>query len=129
MSYYKEVRQLKIISIPVTLKLQYWNALACYLLPITQQEDEDTHGVQCWRAVLVQIVMTIASKQVIGQANSYKNPNKERKINFTPAEKYALEQLLYNEQLDNLYLSIIFQDIINQFDAFDTNNGNAPIRI
>jgi len=129
MSYYKEIKRIQAIPIPVKLKLKYWNTLACYLLPITQNEDDDTYGVKCWRAVLVQIIVKIASKQIIGEKDIYKNPHKERKINFTPAQKHALKQLLYNEELDNLYLSIIFQDVINQFDAFDTNNGNAPIKI
>lgn len=118
-SYYQQIRQVKIVKVPVKMELRYWLSFAGYVMPFAKDEEFDRYPNKCWKATLAQVLIKIGAKQ-----EKYgRNLHKEIQISLTPAEKFALEELLYDAGIADMYLSMICQQLINQIDAFEVNQG------
>lgn len=117
MSYYQAIEQIKVLNIPIKLTLKDWIYLAKVLLPFSAPESEDDFIQKGWRAALIQIIIKIGKRQ----SKFWQNENQNCKILLTPTEKYALEELLYNDNQIDIYLSTVFYDIKIQLEQFDSN--------
>jgi len=119
MNYYQEVKQIKTVKIPLSFKLKDWSILGKWLLPYSAPEKNDDKVQSCWKSALAQIIIKISAKQE-------KSTNKVYIIKLSPAEKYALEELLFNVKQDDVYLMLLTQEAIRQLDYFDCNQKRIP---
>jgi hypothetical protein len=117
MSYYEAIEQIRVLNIPIKLSLKHWLLLAKYLLPFSASEPSDDFIQRGWQAALIQIIIKISKRQ----QKFWQDENKKYSIRLTPTEKYALEELLYNDEHTDIYLSTVFYQIKIQLEKFDSN--------
>ena len=117
MTYYQAIEQIKVLNIPIKLSLKHWIYLAKYLLPFSASEPSDDFIQRAWQAALIQIIIKISKRQ----QKFWQNEDKKYSIQLTPTEKYALEELLYNDEQTDIYLNTIFYQIKIQLEQFDNN--------
>jgi len=117
MSYYQAIEQIQVINIPIKLTLKDWIYLAKILLPFSAPEPEDDFIQKGWKATLIQIIIKISKRQ----SKFWQDEDRKSKILLTPTEKYALEELLYNDSQIDIYLSTVFYEIKVQLEQFDSN--------
>lgn len=119
MTYYKQIQQIQVAKIPIKLKLKDWIYLVRTLLYYAAPEPDDDFIQSCWRAAIVQIIIKIGKKE----QKQWQGLDQEKQytIQLTPTEKYTLEELLYNERNQDIYLSTVFYQIKLQLEQFDSN--------
>jgi hypothetical protein len=117
MSYYESIELIKVLNIPIKLSLKHWIYLAKYLLPFSAPEPSDDFIQKGWQAALIQIIIKISKRQ----QKFWQDEDKKYSIRLTPTEKYALEELLYNDEHTDIYLSTVFYQIKIQLEKFDSN--------
>ncbi|WP_052599926.1 hypothetical protein [Aureispira sp. CCB-QB1] len=122
MTYYQAIEQIKVLHIPIKLTLKDWIYLAKMLLPFSAPEPSDDFIQKGWRAALIQIIIKISKRQ----EKHWQNEAKIYRIQLTPTEKYALEELLYNDDPSDLYLRTIFYEIKVQLEHFDQHKKRIP---
>ena len=122
MTYYQAIEQIKVLHIPIKLTLKDWIYLAKMLLPFSAPEPSDDFIQKGWRAALIQIIIKISKRQ----EKHWQNEAKIYRIQLTPTEKYALEELLYNDHQIDIYLSTIFYEIKVQLEQFDQHKKRIP---
>lgn len=117
MSYYEAIEQIRVLNIPIKLSLKHWIYLAKYLLPFSAPAPDDDFIQKGWQAALIQIIIKISKRQ----QKFWQDEDKKYSIRLTPTEKYALEELLYNDEHTDIYLSTVFYQIKIQLEKFDSN--------
>ena len=122
MTYYQAIEQIKVLHIPIKLTLKDWIYLAKMLLPFSAPEPADDFIQKGWRAALIQIIIKISKRQ----EKHWQNKERKYTISLTPTEKYALEELLYNDHQIDIYLSTIFYEIKVQLEQFDQHKKRIP---
>lgn len=122
MTYYQAIEQIQVLTIPIQLSLKDWIFLAKMLLPFSAPEPSDDFIQKGWRAALIQIIIKISKRQ----EKHWQNEAKIYRIQLTPTEKYALEELLYNDDPSDLYLRTIFYEIKVQLEHFDQHKKRIP---
>ena len=122
MTYYQAIEQIQVLTIPIQLSLKDWIFLAKMLLPFSAPEPADDFIQKGWRAALIQIIIKISKRQ----EKHWQNEAKIYRIQLTPTEKYALEELLYNDHQIDIYLSTIFYEIKVQLEQFDQHKKRIP---
>ncbi|WMX16307.1 hypothetical protein [Aureispira sp. CCB-E] len=122
MTYYQAIEQIQVLTIPIQLSLKDWVFLAKMLLPFSAPEPLDDFIQKGWRAALIQIIIKISKRQ----EKHWQNEERKYTISLTPTEKYALEELLYNDDPSDLYLRTIFYEIKVQLEHFDHHKKRIP---
>lgn len=98
------------INISLQLALKEWRMLSIYLQQHTVPQQEDSLPEKALKAALIQLIIKINKKY----QDHYPKLKQLYKISLTPAERYALEDVLVNVGTRSFELSLCFHDIRTQ---------------